>query len=430
MPGASWSLGVRGSRNLEGRKRRLKIIRKGRVRREELGNGGRRARRSRETVMHPSLPGAAAAARLRTRVRSPPTAPPVPRAARRLAAPSVRPPHDVARARAGTRSSAAARVWPRDQPKGPGPPTWVSSWGPPRARPPAPCGLIVATEAKRQREMEAGRLGGVRGEARETVETRKKQREGTGLSPSRPAPEIMPHWLADSFCWEASVYPSIVYRSIVCPWGGGGGGLQGLFPPPSSSGDDSRRVPHSFEEPGGRCQPSLFLQQLPLPRSPLGSSAPVPPLAPGPPSPQGPPTTALLHRKLPSPVMSQPHCATPSPGSPPPRPSSPLPFCSPRLLRPASTPRLPQTRLPAPPVQCPGAPSPRNPPPGLQFPHPNPRGHPTLCPCSPRLGTWPRVAPPRPQGLCGDWLAGLNGELKAKSRLRMSRSRVPKGQWM
>lgn len=53
MPGASWSPGVRGSRNLHGRKRRLKIIRKGRVRREELGNGGRRARRSREAVMRP-----------------------------------------------------------------------------------------------------------------------------------------------------------------------------------------------------------------------------------------------------------------------------------------------------------------------------------------------------------------------------------------
>ena len=53
MPGASWSPGVRGSRNLHGRKRRLKIIRKGRVRREELGNGGRRARRSREAVMWP-----------------------------------------------------------------------------------------------------------------------------------------------------------------------------------------------------------------------------------------------------------------------------------------------------------------------------------------------------------------------------------------
>lgn len=56
MPGASWSLGVRGSRNLQGRKRRLKIIRKGRVRREELGNGGRRAGWSREIVMHPWLP--------------------------------------------------------------------------------------------------------------------------------------------------------------------------------------------------------------------------------------------------------------------------------------------------------------------------------------------------------------------------------------
>lgn len=53
MSGASWSLGVRGSRNLYGRKRRLKIIRKGRVRREELGNGGRRAGGSREIVMQP-----------------------------------------------------------------------------------------------------------------------------------------------------------------------------------------------------------------------------------------------------------------------------------------------------------------------------------------------------------------------------------------
>lgn len=56
MPWASWSLGVRGSRNLHGRKRRLKILRKGRVRREELGNGGRRACWSREIVMHPSQP--------------------------------------------------------------------------------------------------------------------------------------------------------------------------------------------------------------------------------------------------------------------------------------------------------------------------------------------------------------------------------------
>ena len=53
MPGASWSPRVKGSRNLHGRKRRLKIIRKGRVRREELGNGGRRARKSREAVMRP-----------------------------------------------------------------------------------------------------------------------------------------------------------------------------------------------------------------------------------------------------------------------------------------------------------------------------------------------------------------------------------------
>lgn len=59
MPGASWSLGVRGSRNLQGRKRRLKIIRKGRVRREELGNGGRRAGWGKEIVMHPSPPGLA-----------------------------------------------------------------------------------------------------------------------------------------------------------------------------------------------------------------------------------------------------------------------------------------------------------------------------------------------------------------------------------
>lgn len=50
---ASWSLGVTGSRNLHGRKRRLKIIRKGRVRREELGNGGWRARWSGEIMRHP-----------------------------------------------------------------------------------------------------------------------------------------------------------------------------------------------------------------------------------------------------------------------------------------------------------------------------------------------------------------------------------------
>jgi hypothetical protein len=54
--GASLSPRVGGSRNLHGRKRRLKITRKGRVRREELGNGGGgwRASQSRETVMHPS----------------------------------------------------------------------------------------------------------------------------------------------------------------------------------------------------------------------------------------------------------------------------------------------------------------------------------------------------------------------------------------
>lgn len=76
MPGAFWSLGVRGSRNLQGRKRRLKIIRKGRVRREELGNGGRRAGGSREIVMHPSLPGSAARLRTRAPRGQRPTRPP------------------------------------------------------------------------------------------------------------------------------------------------------------------------------------------------------------------------------------------------------------------------------------------------------------------------------------------------------------------
>lgn len=47
-----WFFGVSGFRNFYGRKRRLKIIRKGRVRREELGNGGRRVYWSGEIVMY------------------------------------------------------------------------------------------------------------------------------------------------------------------------------------------------------------------------------------------------------------------------------------------------------------------------------------------------------------------------------------------
>lgn len=77
-------------------------------------------------------------------------------------------------------------------------------------------------------------------------------------------------------------------------------GTKGLSFCPSSSGDDSSSVPHSLEELGGRCQLSLFLQQHPLPRSPLGSSGPAPLLAPGLPSPRGPTTTAPLHKNLPS----------------------------------------------------------------------------------------------------------------------------------
>lgn len=239
----------------------------------------------------------------------------------------------------------------------------------------------------------------------------KKSRGRTPAFP--PDPDILPRLLANGFCPEASVYPR-------------GGRTQDLFLPPSSLGDDSSRVPHSFEEPRGRCQPSLFLQQHPLPRSPLGSSAPAPLLAPGLPSPQGPTTTAPPRKNLPSPpMMHQP----PFSGTPRPPPSSPLPSCLHQLLKPASTPRLPQTRLPAHPVPRPGALSPQNLLPGLQSPRPNPPAH-TLCPCTPPLRSPPRVALPRPQALCGDWLAGLNGGQKVGSRLRRPQSRVPKGQRM
>lgn len=204
---------------------------------------------------------------------------------------------------------------------------------------------------------------------------------------------------------------------------------------PSSSGDDSSSVPHSLEELRGRCQPSLFRKQHPPPRSPLGSSAPAPLLAPGLPSPQGPTTTAPLHKNLPSPPMRhQAPCAPPCSGSPQPHLSSPPPFCPHQLLKPASTPRLFQTlfqTLPTPPAQCPGAPSPQRLLPGLQYPHPNPLGHPAwLCPCSPRPRSPTRMALPRPQALCADWLASSNGGLKAESRLRTPWSQVPQGEWM
>lgn len=216
-----------------------------------------------------------------------------------------------------------------------------------------------------------------------------------------------PHWSSPSV-WSPAHPPGLLAGPRLPP------GLSGQ----TGGGDDSSRAPHSFEEPRGRCQPSLFLQQHPLPRSPLGSSAPAPLLDPGLPSPQGITTTAHLPKNLPSPpMMHQPQWAHPSTGTPLPPPSSPLPSCLHQLLKPALTPRLPQTRLLAHPVPYPGALSPQNLLPGLQSHPPNPPVH-TLCPFSPRLGSPPRAALPQPRALCGDWLASLNGELKAGSRLQ------------
>lgn len=231
-----------------------------------------------------------------------------------------------------------------------------------------------------------------------------------------------------TFTPDPRVPACLLLSGLYTPSSGSLGSLKGpSFILPSSSGDASSRIPHSFEELRGRCQPSLFPQQHPLPRSPLGSSAPAPLLGPGLPSPQDPPTMAPLPKNHPSPLMRHSiQCAALFSGNPLSLPSNPQPFCPPQLLKSALTPRLPQIHLLAPPAPCPGVPFPQNLLPDLQSPHPSPLGHPT----QPHPRSCPRMVLPQLQALCGDWLASLNGGQKARCSLGMPWNLIPRGQWM